>query len=94
MSAHLRAARLVKLYELRATLDEEIHDIEANMANEAELVKRARAAHQRKAAIAPCGTDSGYYRHLRKAKEPACPACLAAHALVTRKRAAARKASA
>lgn len=29
---------------------------------------------------AKCGTDSGYYRHVRTLKEPACDACLTAHA--------------
>ena len=29
---------------------------------------------------ARCGTDSGYYRHLRVHHEPACDACKAAHA--------------
>lgn len=29
---------------------------------------------------AMCGTDGGYYRHVRTLGEPACVACLAAHA--------------
>lgn len=91
MSAHQRAARLVKLYELRAQIDAEIHDIEAVMANEAAFVARAREASRTKARVASCGTDSGYYRHVRRLRQPACPACLAAHALVTRERAAKKR---
>lgn len=87
MSARQRAERLVKLYDVRAQIDEEIHCIEAAMVNETEYIKAARASSRTKASIAACGTDSGYYRHLRKLKQPACPACLAAHALVTRERA-------
>jgi len=86
MSAHERVRRLVKLYGLRAQIDEEIHTIEAAMANEAEWVKKAREESNTKARVAPCGTDSGYYRHLRREKRPACPACLAAHASATRRR--------
>jgi hypothetical protein len=92
MTARERAARLVKLYELRGALDDEIHDIEAAMANEVAFVKAARESSNSKARIASCGTDSGYYRHLRRLKQPACPACLAAHAAVTRERAARRTA--
>lgn len=32
---------------------------------------------------AECGTDSGYYRHLRTTNTPACDPCLAAHADAT-----------
>ena len=86
IGAHQRAARLVKLYDLRAQIEEEIHTIEAAMANEAVLVKQARDGYEKRARVAPCGTDSGYYRHLRREKKPACPACLAAHAAATRRR--------
>lgn len=91
MSARARAERLSKLYGLRAAIEEEIHDIEASMVNEAEMVRQAREQHRPRASVAPCGTDSGYYRHLRRTKQPACPACLAAHAAVTRERAARKK---
>jgi len=35
---------------------------------------------------ARCGTESGYQRHRRILKEPACPACLAAHSAAERAR--------
>lgn len=38
----------------------------------------ARGGAGRRAAV--CGTDAGYYRHIRRDKEGACPECLKAHA--------------
>ena len=38
-----------------------------------------RRARRGRAPIAECGTDSGYYRHLRTLGEPACEDCRAAH---------------
>lgn len=37
------------------------------------------SAQRRRAKVAPCGTDSGYHRHLRRTKTPPCDACKAAH---------------
>lgn len=34
---------------------------------------------KRRRDIAACGTDAGYYRHLRSLQEPACQACKTAH---------------
>ena len=34
--------------------------------------------------IAQCGTDGGYFRHLRTLKQPACPECCEAHARANR----------
>ena len=36
--------------------------------------------------VAVCGTDSGYYRHLRQTATPPCDACRAAHAVANRRR--------
>lgn len=33
------------------------------------------------AAVAACGTDSGYYRHLRQLKDTPCADCRAAHSV-------------
>lgn len=88
MSARARAERLAHLYKLRAHIEEEIHDIEKAMEAEMDMVRRAREAHRFKAP--DCGTDGGYYRHLRTLKEPACQGCLAAHRQAERKRKAKR----
>ncbi|HZN71413.1 MAG TPA: hypothetical protein VFC00_06990 [Micromonosporaceae bacterium] len=40
---------------------------------------------------ARCGTDSGYYRHRRQLKEPACDKCLRAHAAATAARSTGRR---
>lgn len=89
VSARQRAERLVHLYELRGRIDGEIGILESAIANEAQAISIARgdARAGRRKGPAICGTDSGYYRHLRKLKQPACPACLVAHAVVTRERA-------
>lgn len=34
---------------------------------------------EKRARVAKCGTDSGYYRHLRRTGTPACGPCKAAH---------------
>ena len=36
--------------------------------------------------VARCGTDAGYYRHHRTLHEPACEACMDAHAAAARRR--------
>jgi hypothetical protein len=43
-------------------------------------------AGRRRQSLARCGTDAGYYRHLRTLGEPACGACKEAHAAYTRLR--------
>ena len=53
--------------------------------------RHADAREIRRAAVAECGTDSGYYRH-RADGEDACPACKAAHTAAQTTRAAARRA--
>lgn len=92
-----RAKRLMDLYRLRASVNEQIAEIEAAMENEREAIMRARAAANSvgirgKRRPALCGTDSGYYHHLRRRKEPACEACKLAHSAAERSRARARKA--
>lgn len=44
----------------------------------AAVAARRAARTQPRNRIAPCGTDAGYQRHLRR-KEPTCPPCRAAH---------------
>ncbi|MBB3040995.1 hypothetical protein FHU40_000796 [Nocardioides soli] len=39
-----------------------------------------------RAKVAKCGTDGGYYRHLRRTKTEPCAACRRAHALAQAKR--------
>ena len=41
---------------------------------------------RRKRQPAKCGTDGGYYRHLRKTKTPPCAWCKRAHATAERER--------
>lgn len=41
---------------------------------------------RRHRSVAKCGTDAGYYRHLRTLREPACQMCREAHAAYTRLR--------
>lgn len=48
--------------------------------------RKAAYLRERRARRAPCGTDSGYYRHVRGFKEPACFECLDAHRVATRER--------
>ena len=40
--------------------------------------ERAKVRRMRRR-VAACGTESGYYRHVKVLKEVACPACRAAH---------------
>lgn len=63
------ASRLLALYDLRRKIDAEI--------KAAENVKRRT---RRKKNAAKCGTDGGYYRHLRTTKTKPCKACKRAHA--------------
>lgn len=85
-TARERAKRLVQLYALLSQVTEEIRALEVTMAGEQEAVRQAREASQTKLSVAMCGTDSGYYRHIRRLKQPACQACLVAHRIATRER--------
>jgi hypothetical protein len=69
--------RLDELYALRDACQTEIN----------KLNPRIPAPARIRATKAKCGTDSGYYRHLRQLNEPACQACREAHAQATRIRA-------
>lgn len=91
---YTRRARVSKLIALRARINEELATIEEEIRLELEATKRARAAamlanvkvDRRTRAV--CGSDAGYYRHLRTLKEPACDACKLAHRVYEAERAA------
>lgn len=54
--------------------------------------QRARAPKIRNdSRVAECGTDSGYYRHIRTLKEEACMACKGAHTTAENARSANRR---
>jgi hypothetical protein len=42
-------------------------------------LQREQGKPKRRQPVALCGTDSGYFRHLRRTKTPPCDACKAAH---------------
>lgn len=69
-------SRLNELLLLRERIQREI---DAERAAEMERNRKRRR-------VAICGTDSGYYRHLRKFNEPACVDCLDAHRLARQER--------
>lgn len=48
--------------------------------------RRGMVRGRRRAPVAECGTDAGYYRHVRKLKERACDECRAAHCVATSER--------
>ena len=56
-----------------------------------EACKAAQAAKKRARAVAVCGSDSGYYRHLRVTKTVPCDECKKAHALMLQMRKARKK---
>lgn len=70
--------RLAHLYIQRSSLDRKIADLE-------HLIQPRRRP------VAACGTDNGYYRHVRVLREPACRACKNAHADAERTRKNKRK---
>jgi hypothetical protein len=83
---------------MRQRLELEIGAAEALMASQESAVRRLQLAYsvvefdkdrdragRRKVAI--CGTDSGYHKHLRRLKEPACDPCRIAHAEAEKDRA-------
>ena len=41
--------------------------------------------------VALCGTEGGYYRHVRTLRQPACTACKLAHSAAERERSERRK---
>lgn len=92
--------RLARLYSLRQRLESEIGALENMLASQESAVRLLQAkylntrqpgadrdrAGRRRQAI--CGTDSGYYKHIRRLKESACEPCRMAHAEAERDRAA------
>lgn len=100
-SIDTRRSRVQKLYSLRRQIDEEIAQIESEIAAEIAAMKRAKeAARLAEAAVtiprrreAECGTDGGYYRHRRTLKEDACDACKLAHRVYEAQRKQDREAS-
>jgi hypothetical protein len=76
---------------LQHALDNDEHGIWGGSNEKERRAMQHRAAHRTRPAV--CGTDSGYYRHLRTLLEPACPDCLEAHRTVSRTRARARRAA-
>jgi hypothetical protein len=66
------------------TRDDDQHWTEA--AKSIRTVLAGGAVKQKRRRVAACGTESGYTRHLRTLKEPACAACLAAHSAANQKR--------
>lgn len=55
------------------------HGYRAGHTANARIILGRNQQHQRRQAAARCGTDAGYHRH-RYIGEPACDACLEAHA--------------
>lgn len=73
-------ARLGYLLQLRRQVTQEISRVEQRIAAAADPPARRRRQRRRRA---ECGTDGGYYRHLRTTHTRPCAACRAAHAVVT-----------
>lgn len=76
--------RLVELHQLRDKIDLEISALEraivrAQHARVQAVEQGARIRRTRRQAVAQCGTPSGYYRHRRTLREPACEECKIAH---------------
>lgn len=86
-----RLARVAKLRNLRTAIDAELGSLGAAAVQLSALERIEAHASARKRAPAPCGTDSGYYRHLRTTKTPPCDECLAAHREYERHRARRQK---
>jgi hypothetical protein len=91
--------RLARLLSLRRRLELEIAAAEAQLASQEAAVARLRVTYSLpeitagrdragRRFVAVCGTDSGYYKHRRRLKEPACDPCRIAHAEAERDRAA------
>lgn len=73
MNTQASRHELAQLYLQRNGLNQRIAELEAIF-------------NPRKKRVAVCGTDSGYYRHIRTLSEPACLACRNAHSDATRAR--------
>jgi hypothetical protein len=82
-------AHLAKLLRLRARIDTEIRRLERRIAA-ATIAGRIPA----RRGTARCGTDGGYYRHIRTTFTPPCADCLAAHAAAEHVRRIQRRAAA
>lgn len=93
VNAEARTRRLIHLYQVRAQVLEEIHELEAAVEREATALRKAKVAAAGRGVrisrvpVAECGTDGGYFRHRRTLKEDACPACKLAHRMAERDRA-------
>jgi hypothetical protein len=77
---------LDELYALRKKVDQQIAAVETR-------VKQERSRRPR-SYVAECGTDGGYYRHLRTIGERACDDCKRAHRDYERERARRAKSAA
>lgn len=73
-------ARLARLLALQRRTEAEIARLEARLSR----VKQKRA--RRYTQHAKCGTDGGYYRHLRTTHTAPCEDCKAAHRIAERVR--------
>lgn len=71
-------ARLAKLLNLRRRIDQQIRAVESRIDGTPRRKTRRQPA--------PCGTDGGYYRHLRRTKTAPCDDCLYAHRVAERVR--------
>lgn len=72
---------IITTEEILAQIGNADLEIDAKQARSRKNARIAIAAHER--GPASCGTDGGYTRH-RRAKQPACDACKAAHTVATR----------
>ena len=91
-----RALRLIDLYKLRRSVAAEIVRLELEIENEYAAIRRAKGLAEQLDATVPrkrslCGTESGYSRHRRQLKEPACDACKLAHSMAEKMRAQRRR---
>ncbi len=78
-------ARLARLLALRERIEREIKQVESRIDS---TVRRRRPRRER----AKCGTDGGYYRHLRTTHTHPCEDCKAAHRVAERVRRIQRRA--
>ncbi len=85
--------KLGKLHELRNRVNADILEAETEIEKEIARLGQAQTALAealQRRRVAQCGTDGGYYRHVRTRKEEACDGCKRAHAVAERVRAARR----
>ncbi len=81
--------RLDQLLALRHRIDGEIDRLLYQQAMALQVARR-RVRRTRKP-VAECGTDPGYFHHLRQTKDKPCGDCKAAHARAERLRVAHRR---